>query len=216
MLHYLGDPYELLGVIVASVLCLGGHNLAQVWAARLLGDREPARQGFAQLTSKRHVEPLGVVAFALCHFGWGFAAPVPITVRFRRQRSRAAICLLAGPACLFLLTLLFTWWATHARSEHWAEFTVYAAMSSAGWFITSCLPIPPATGGRLVFLYAPATPGWQRARYWLTEGQTGALIVLAVLLLPILFNGLPNVVDELARPLLRNLASAVGPDVSIG
>lgn len=206
MLHYLSHPYELLGVIVAVVLGLLGHNLAQAWTANAVGDPDPVRRGFGSPAFSRQLEPFGAVSVALAFWGWGFPAPVPIAARFRRHRPRATVALLAGPLYLLILTALAVLLMAQASSGHFIEFSAAASASAAGLFVTSCLPIPPLTGGRLLFLYAPTSPGWVRARYRLVETQAGVLIALAILLLPILFTALPNVVSELAGPLVRGLA----------
>lgn len=208
MLRYLNHPYELLGVVVAVVLGLFGHNLAQAWAAYALGDREPVRQGYGELKPSRQLDPFGAVCCALVVAGWGFPAAVPITSRFRRQRVRATVALLAGPLYLLVLTALAVLLVAHVDSVHLVDFSTAAAVSAAGLFVTSCLPIPPLSGGRLLFLYAPTSPGWNRARYQLTETQTGVLVALAILLAPSLFSALPDVVGELAGPLVRALARA--------
>lgn len=212
MLRYLGHFYQLLAVVVTVFVGLLGHNLVQAWVAVRLGDREPARQRFTRLDLRKHLEPLGAVAVFLAYFGWGFAAAVPITARFRRQRGRATVALASGP--LFLLGWTYGMVALLRLAErttnvHLGEFAVYAATTSAGLFVLSLLPVPPLTGGRLLFLYAPTSPGWQRARYRLTETTAGPLIALAIVLLPVLFPLLPDIVGELADPLLRALGHSL-------
>lgn len=210
MLHHLGHPYALLGVVAAVVLGLFGHNIAQARTAQALGDGGPVRDGFGAFALKRQIDPLGAVAYVLVTFGWGFPAAVPIIARFRRQRVRATAALLAGPLFLLLVTFLAVAALRSASGAHLTEFLAFAATSSAGLFIASLIPIPPLTGGRILFLYAPTTAGWQKARYHLLETQTGPLIALAILLLPAVFPGLPDVVSELVNPLLRQLGRAVG------
>jgi len=213
VLHHLSHPYTLLGVLVAVVVGLFGHNLAQAWTARALGDSSAVRNGYGALDPQRHLEPLGVVCVLLVHFGWGFPAPVPLPTRFRRERTRVAVALAAGPVFLLGLTALAVLLLRAARDQptgHLFEFGAGAALSAAGLFITSCLPVPPCAVGRIVFLYAPYTPGWQQARYRLVETPMGPLIVLAVLLLPVIFTLLPDVVGQLSGPLVRALARAEG------
>ncbi|HEV7207707.1 MAG TPA: hypothetical protein VGN54_03100 [Mycobacteriales bacterium] len=210
MLRYLAHPTQLLGVVVAVVLGLLGHNLAQAYAARALGDQGPLRQGYGTPNPQRHLEALGVVAALLAYHGWTFAAPVPIEARFRRQRSRATVALLCGPAFLLLLTFAAVALLRATSQGRVAEGALAAAITAAGLLIMSLLPIPPLTGGRVLFLYAPTSPGWQRARYQLTETQTGALIALAILLVPVVFQGLPDIVNQLAAPVLRAVGQVVG------
>jgi len=210
VLRYLAHPTQLLGVVIAVVVGLLGHNLAQVYAARALGNAEPIRQGYGTPKPQRHLEALGIVAALLAYHGWSFSAPVPIEARFRRQRPRATISLLSGPAFLLLLTFGAVVLLRTLNQGRVGEGAAAAAVTSAGLLVMSLLPIPPLTGGRVLFLYAPTSPSWQRARYQLGETQTGALIALAILLLPVVFQGLPDIVGQLAVPILRSVGRAVG------
>ncbi len=207
MLHHLSHPYQLLGVVVAVAVGLFGHNVAQAWAAKLFGLPGPVRAGYGGLTPARQLDPFGVVCSALVHYGWGFPAAVPLIPRFRRERARSAAALVAGPLFLLVLCGGFLLILRSSTSGHLVEFCAYGAVSAAGLCVTSCLPIPPLSGGWLLFLYAPVSPGWARARYQLTETQAGALIALAILLIPSVFPALPDVVGQLAGPLVRGLAS---------
>lgn len=210
MLRYLGHPYQLLGIVLAVFVGLIGHNLVQAWVANLLGDREPRRAGFLSLDLRKHVDPLGAVACIVVYFGWGFPAPVPIESRFRRQRTRATVALLAGPAFLLVLLFAVTAIAVRVTNPHLLDVASYAAACLSGLTVLSILPIPPLSGGRAFFLYAPTSPGWQRARFQLSETHTGRFIALGIVLLPILFPLLPDVVRELADPLLRWVIRTVG------
>jgi Zn-dependent protease len=44
--------------------------------------------------------------------------------------------------------------------------------------VISLIPLPPLEGGRLLFLLAPKTIGWQKAEYQLAERNIGLIIVL--------------------------------------
>lgn len=210
MLRYLAHPFQLAGVFVAIAVGLLGHNLAQVYAGRLLGDHGPARAGFGHPAPRRHLEPLGVVAALLAYHGWCFPRPVPVQARFRRQRARAAGALLTGPLVLFALTVAWVAAYRAGTQPRVLEVAAAGAETTAGLLVVSLLPVPPLTGGRLAFLYAPTTAGWQRARYQLFETPAGPLIALGILLLPVVFPLLPNVVAELADPVLTGVRHLVG------
>lgn len=206
MLRYLAHPYELLGVAVAVVLCLYGHNIAQALTARLLGDSTSSRQGFTSLRPGTHLSPYGTVAVALAFFGWGFAATVPMETRFVRRRQRTAAALLAGPLAIFVVLLAAALvYRVASPQGHLHQAAFFAVLSAAGLCIVSLLPFPPLALGRVLSLYAPTTAGWQRARYQLEQTQVGSLIALAVLLLPVLLPGLPDVVGQLSAPLVRGV-----------
>lgn len=206
MLRYLAHPYQLAGVLVVVVLGLFAHNLAQAFTARMLGDLTAARSGWLRVSPGKQLDPLGLVAVALVPFGWGFSAAVPMNTRFLRRRARPVIALLAGPAALFLLLVASVALVRTAGSQRQlSEFALFAANSAAGLCVVSLLPFPPLALGRALALFAPRTIGWQRARYQLEETPTGRLVALGVLLLPIVFAGLPDIVGQLASPLLRHV-----------
>lgn len=210
MLRELAHPDYLLGFVVAVLVGLFGHNLAQAWVARALGDTTAAREGYLR-PRWRHLEPLGVVAAALTVGAWGFPSKVPVETRFRRSRPRAAVILLAGPVVLVLLTVLGVGVVKTlvASSPNSSSFAFHAAVafstSIGGLTVMSLLPFPPLALGRALWMWAPTSQGWSRARLALEEESIGSIIAFAILLLPLLFNALPDVVGQLEPPLLRHL-----------
>lgn len=210
MLRELAHPDLLLGFAVAVLVGLFGHNLAQAWTARALGDRTPVREGFAR-PRWRQLEALGVVAAALTVGAWGFPSKVPVETRFRRSRRRAVVILLAGPVVLLVLTLVGVALtkAAHPGDGHTSLFAYHVVsaytISIGGLTIMSLLPFPPLALGRALWMWAPTSPGWSRARLSLEEESIGSIIAFAILLLPLLFSSLPDVVGQLEPPLLRHL-----------
>ncbi len=204
MLHYLATPASLLGTVVAVVVGLFGHNLSQAWAAKALGDPTPVRAGFGRPNPRRDLDILGTIAALLTNGAWGFAAPVPITSRWRRPRVVTA--LLAGPLFLLAWTGVLAATFDHVNGGTFTEtFLLAAVVCAAGLFVTSMLPIPPLALGRAVWMYAPPTGGWATARYRLEEEQLGRVIAFAILMVPLLIPSLPDIVGELVTPLLRDL-----------
>ncbi len=90
-----------------------------------------------------------------------------------------------------------------------AQLVPWLAVTFASLFIVSLIPIPPADGGRVLFGLGPQSPSWRKAEYQLRENNVGIVILLAAILLPKLFLGLPSVVDQLLRPLLTGLADII-------
>jgi len=210
VLRELAHPDLLLGFVLAVLVGLFGHNLAQAWAARAFGDLAAAREGFLR-PRWRQLEPLGVVAAALTVGAWGFPSKVPVETRFRRSRPRAAVILLAGPVVLVVLTLLGVGVSQAVAPSGLGSgaFAYHVAVaystSIGGLTVMSLLPFPPLALGRALWMWAPTSPGWSRARLALEEESIGSIIAFAILLLPLLFNGLPDVVGQLEPPLLRHL-----------
>ncbi len=73
------------------------------WTRRvLLGDPTAKREGRLSLNPLRHIDIMGLVMMAVCHFGW--AKPVPVDMRnFRRPKAGMALTALAGPVSNVLL-----------------------------------------------------------------------------------------------------------------
>lgn len=210
MLRELAHPDLLIGFVLAVLVGLFGHNLAQAWTARALGDQTAVRAGFAR-PRWRQLEPLGVVAAALTVGAWGFPSQVPVEMRFRRSRHRAVAILMSGPLALALLTFVGVAVTkavvpgVHGSSAFAFHVAVAYSTSMGGLTVMSLLPFPPLALGRALWMWAPTSPGWSRARLALEEESIGNVVAFAVLLLPLLFNGLPDVVGQLDPPLLQHL-----------
>lgn len=211
MLYHLAHPLTLLGIALALLCGVTAHNLAQVEAARLLGDRTPVQQRFLTLRPTRQFSIYGVIPMLLVSGGWGFAQPVPMTPRYWSRRGRVALALAAGPVAYLVLCLLaLMGLKLSLNSISLAQVWAAAAETLAGVFILSLLPVPPLDGGRILFTLVPPSRGWQQARYQLEERNFGLAIALAVVLLPQLFPGLPSIVGQLVTPLLTGLTHLVG------
>ena len=210
MLRYVLHGWLLLGFAGSVVIGLSGHDLVQAWGARLLGDSRAVREGFGR-PGRAQIDPLGIVTTVLTYGAFGWAAPVPMEVRFRRQRARASVALLLGPAYLFALALGAA--ALRARTQigsDWFEVWDAAVVCCAGLLVLSLAPFPPLALGRVLWMYAPTTPGWQRARYLFEEESIGSLIAFAFLVLPLMFTPLPDVVGTLGGHLVNGLSDLVG------
>lgn len=216
MLYQLRHPGALLGIAAALLLGLLLHDLAQTALARRFGDDQPARAGGASLRLAPHVEPFGAVCAVV--LGWGWGRPLPLDERWRARRWRVAASLVAGPLVYLLLAVagaalvrvVVAPFGGSGASLEVDRGVVALATTWAALLVVSLLPVPPLDLGRAVLALAPQTLGWQRARLQLEERGIGAVIALAVLLLPRLLPQLPDVVGQLLRPLLDGLGALVG------
>lgn len=213
MLRYLAQPLVLAGVVVALLLGVLLHNLAQAFVAKLLGDPTPRLAGFLQVNLRRHFFGWGLVPMAFATFGWGFAAPVRMRERYWVRPWRIAAALAVGPV-VYLLLCLAALAGAHAAgvagSANGSTTLVAAAYTLAGLCVFSMLPIPPLDAGRILLTLAPPSRGWQQARYQLEDRNIGVVIAIAIVLLPLALPGLPSVLDQLVGPLVRALAPLVG------
>ena len=88
--------WEMLIVVAASLLCITFHETCHGLVAYWMGDPTAKKQGRLSLNPLRHIDIMGLVMMAVCHFGW--AKPVPVDMRnFRRPKAGMALTALAGP-----------------------------------------------------------------------------------------------------------------------
>lgn len=212
MLFLLRQPATLLAVALSLVVGIVAHCVVQAAVARAVGDRMPAASGRLNPDPRRHFEPFGIIVMLISGIGWN--KPVPMQEpRFRGSRGRYTLAVLSGPLANFVLALLGLLVLAALDTPYDNQvgldldtglpfvdvlartFAVTNALIGA----LTLLPIPPLDGARVLWAYAPRSPGWQNARYQLEERNIG-LGICVVLMLPI-FGPVP---------LLMRLCFAIG------
>ncbi|MCL6561637.1 MAG: site-2 protease family protein [Firmicutes bacterium] len=184
---------EVLLAIPAVLVAISFHEYAHGWVANLLGDPSPARAGRLSPEPWAHIDWVGLLA--LLFFGFGWAKPMPVDVRyFRRPRRDLMLTGAAGPAANFVVA--------------WVAALVVAGLGRLPGFVTgngigvwvlrivgemvvlnvafglfNLIPIPPLDGSRVVAGILP--PRWA-ARYNRLEPY-GIWILLALLLFTPIF-----------------------------
>jgi Zn-dependent protease len=229
VLFHLAEPAALLGIALAFVIGVYAHDAAQVLVSWALGDPWAKRAGKLSLKPAAHVGPFSAVSVVIVGVGW--TERVPMNDRWRARRWHVAFSVLAGPLAYILLAVAalagFRGLA-HRATVNFGDRTVdvvtslpfgadmlgWMAVTFASMCVLSLVPLPPMDGGRILFTLAPTSPGWAKARYNLEERNWGLGIIMALLLLPVLFQGFPSVVGQLVPPLIRGLARLVGLDFS--
>ena len=161
----------LLGIIL--------HEVAHGWMAKRCGDPTAYSLGRLTLNPLPHIDPMGLLVFALTSisspFIFGWAKPVPINIRYLRQPARDMMLIaLAGPLTNMLLALFF---AVALRlvlqifpPALWLEASSYQfvlRMLKVGVVINfslawlNLLPIPPLDGSRILTWLLPGDLGWR-------------------------------------------------------
>ena len=161
----------LLGIIL--------HEVAHGWMAKRCGDPTAYALGRLTLNPIPHIDPMGLLVFALTSisgpFVFGWAKPVPVIVRhFRNPTRDMMLVALAGPLTNMLLALLF---AVVLRivlqifpPALWLESSSYQfvlRMLKTGVVINfslawlNLLPIPPLDGSRILTWLLPGDLGWR-------------------------------------------------------
>ena len=161
----------MLGIIL--------HEVAHGWMANRRGDPTAALLGRLTLNPIPHIDPMGLLFFALTSaFGpvvLGWAKPVPINPRnFRNITSDIMAVSLAGPVTNFLLALIsagllkvflfllpYSTWHT-VPSWQFFLLMLYASITincSLAWF--NLMPIPPLDGSKVAWSFMPPRLGYR-------------------------------------------------------
>ena len=161
----------LLGIIL--------HEIAHGWMAERRGDPTARFMGRLTLNPLPHVDPLGLMVFALTSltgsFVFGWAKPVPVNPRYFRNPAKAMMLVsLAGPLTNMLLALAFAVLlrgvAEFALDADWksnANLIFLVSMLQAGVIINfglawlNLLPVPPLDGSKILAYFLPPDVAWR-------------------------------------------------------
>lgn len=161
--------WEMLIVVAASLLCITFHETCHGLVAYWMGDPTAKKQGRLSLNPLRHIDIMGLVMMAVCHFGW--AKPVPVDMRnFRRPKAGMALTALAGPVSNVLLALVFLFlYGLLYRALYSVQFlldmiwlTAYISLALA---IFNIIPVSPLDGSKVLFALLPDAAYAKLMRY---------------------------------------------------
>ena len=175
--------WEMLIIVAASLLCITFHETCHGLVAYWMGDPTAKKQGRLSLNPLRHIDIMGLVMMAVCHFGW--AKPVPVDMRnFRRPKAGMALTALAGPVSNLLLAMLLLLGA-RITIAHYVDtafcsgllnFLAMTAYMSVGLGLFNLIPISPLDGSKVLFAFLP-----DRAYMTLMRYEKYGMAVLFVL-----------------------------------
>ena len=229
MIYSLGQPVTFCGFLIGFVLGCVVHVATQRWVAARFGGPAlrwmfPAQQG-----AGRYINPFGAVGALLGGVGW--PTPVESASYQRAQRQRAIAVMLCGPLANALVSVVCLAVLARTDGSAFGSPTVgdllrgHLGVSSAGptllsavaamnmyMAVLSLIPLPPLEGGRIMFLLAPRTLGWQKAEYYLVERNIGVAVLLLGLILSLGARAAPvlYVVGTIANPIIEALLRAFG------
>ena len=164
----------LLGIIL--------HEVAHGWMARRCGDPTAHALGRLTLNPIPHIDPMGLLVFALTSitspFVFGWAKPVPVNPRHLRNPARDMMLVaLAGPLTNMLLALMFavllrgvlhifppTLWLVTSGYQFVLRMLKAGVVINFSLAWLNLMPIPPLDGSRILSWFLPGDLGWRFQR----------------------------------------------------
>lgn len=155
----------LLGIIL--------HEIAHGWVAEKRGDPTARFMGRLTLNPLPHIDPLGLLVFALTSltgsFVFGWAKPVPVNPRYFRNPAKDMMLVsLAGPMTNMLLALLFAVllrlvvgsvldpdWRSSANLVFLVSMLQAGVIINFGLAWLNLLPVPPLDGSKILAYFLP-------------------------------------------------------------
>lgn len=180
------------------------HEVAHGFAAYKLGDPTAKSRGRLSLNPLKHVDPFGTVIMPLILMAmggpvFGYAKPVPYNPRyFKNIRKGEAIVGLAGPAANLAMavaagalmyalmpTLETSLISSVAFQYFYLMFLPMFIMINLYLMFFNLIPIPPLDGSSIIALFLNDR---QLAAYYRVQQYAMTILILAVVLIPYIFN----------------------------
>lgn len=177
----------LLGIIL--------HEVAHGWMAEKRGDPTARALGRITLNPLPHIDPTGLLVFALTSltgsFVFGWAKPVPVNPRyFHNPTKDMMLVALAGPMTNFVLAAIFALilrlmtlglpvneWAGNPTVLFLGSMFYAGVIINIGLAWLNLLPIPPLDGSKVLAYFLPTNVAWT----YMDAGRYGFVILLLLL-----------------------------------
>ncbi|MGB8646778.1 MAG: site-2 protease family protein [Anaerolineae bacterium] len=184
-------PY-LVGLSLAMVCGITFHEFSHAFTAYQLGDMTPRYQGRLTLNPAAHLDPMGVLLFALAGFGWG--RPVQFNpVRLRTNpRTGGALVAIAGPIANILLgtvvglsTRIMIGLQVLPGTETWGIVLLNTLVYFV-WFnfilaVFNLVPLPPLDGHHILPALLPADMAYGLQSFYARIGPYSLFALLLIL-----------------------------------
>lgn len=162
--YFFNTKYILyISYFFAIMVSLPFHEFAHACVANFLGDDTAKKIGRMSMNPARHIDLIGCFCLLFCGFGW--AKPVPISLRkFSKPKRDMALVSVAGPFANLLLALMSVF--IHKLAVFVGDlgfcglffsslslFFSYFAVVNVNLAVFNLIPIPPLDGSRILMSF---------------------------------------------------------------
>lgn len=149
--------YNTICMLPAVIIGLSMHEFAHAKVAELCGDPTPRLMGRVTIDPRAHINPYGLIALIIVHFGWG--QPVMINPSyFRHRKADTFLVSIAGVTMNCIIALAFGLMLRYAIRSSLYDFFLtptgdivwsilsYIVVINFGLMLFNLLPVPPLDG----------------------------------------------------------------------
>ncbi len=174
---------DFLFLLPGLLIALSAHEFSHGYIAYKLGDNTARNLGRLTMNPLKHIDPFGLLAMILVHFGW--AKPVPVNMRnFKKPRRDIALVSLAGPVSNLLLgfigllllnmmnAIVYRYLLEIYQSDFWQGMVpnIYTMIGyfirlNVGLGIFNLIPLPPLDGSKIPYSLLPGKLSLVLMRY---------------------------------------------------
>ena len=203
-----GFGIDTIYIVPAVILALSFHELSHGFISYKLGDLTAKSQGRITMNPMKHIDIIGL--FMLIHFGFGWAKPVSVDVRyFKNPKTGMALTALAGPLSNFILAYfaMFIWSLLLPINNNdiigiLSKFLIILAQINVGLAIFNLLPFPPLDGSKILMAFLP-----DDQYYTILQYERYGMIILVIVLISGFFDPLLFFLRSFAMDFLIKIAS---------
>ena len=200
---------SLVGLALALVFGISFHEFSHAFTAYRLGDQTPRYQGRVTLNPAAHLDPVGMLFFAIGGFGWG--RPVnfnPYAIRMN-PRIGSGLVAFAGPLSNMLLGLvvglvvrLLLLVETSGPSNPVFIFVVLTLGNFVFYnfllAVFNLVPLPPLDGSKILPALLPPDMAYKLEQFYAQVGMIALLLLFVVM-----YYGGATFIDEPVNALFR-------------
>jgi Zn-dependent protease len=191
---------ELIMFTIVIVISLVIHEFSHGLVSYLQGDNTAKDNGRLTLNPISHIDPFGLIAIYLVHFGW--AKPIPINSKnYKYRRLGIILTSLAGPLSNILLAffgaIIST--AVNSQSEIIRFFLNYLIYINVTLAVLNLIPLPPLDGSKIL---AELLGGVVREFMYKID-RIGMLIVFLLLYLDSINRVFFNIIDIIMNEIVK-------------